>query len=118
MLSMCVMGLSSVVDFEMCIDQEVGFGDSGSGVLHGVKYLSPCGMHPVDSSIHFCTFEWQHGQLDPFGLAKRWPLCSRTVTDVKMGHLAEFLPLSPRGEGQYPPLPRILTLFVANSQLD
>ena len=51
---------------------------------------------------------------------------------MKDGHLApersqtsngascrqNFLPLSPRGEGQHPPLPRILTLIVANSHPD
>ena len=52
----------------MCVDPGVAFGDLGGGVLHSVKFVSPCGWHPVDSSVHFRTFGWQHGPCDACGL--------------------------------------------------
>ena len=52
----------------MCVDPGVAFGDLGGGVLHSVKCVSPCRWHPVDSSVHFRTFGWQHGPCDACGL--------------------------------------------------
>ena len=52
----------------MCVDPGVAFGESGGGVLHSVKFVSPCRWHPVDSSVHFWAFGWQHGPCDACGL--------------------------------------------------
>ena len=52
----------------MCVDPGVAFGESGGGVLHSVEFVSPCGWHSFDSSVHFWAFGWQHGPCDVCGL--------------------------------------------------
>ncbi len=53
----------------MCVDPGVEFGDQGGGVLHSVEFVSPCGLHPTGSPVHFRAFGWPHGPRETFGLA-------------------------------------------------
>ena len=53
----------------MSIRGLIEFGDLGGGVLHSVEFVSPCGLHPTGSPVHFRPFGWPHGQRDACGLA-------------------------------------------------
>ncbi len=63
------MGSPFVVQVGMCVDPGVAFGDLGGGVLHSVEFVSPCGLHPTGSPVHFRPFGWPHGPCEACGLA-------------------------------------------------
>ena len=53
----------------MSIRGLIEFGDLGGGVLHSVKFMSPCGWHPVEGTVHFEPFGRLQGPCAVCGLA-------------------------------------------------
>ncbi len=97
----------------------------------GSDHPSPCGNPPwprlfqlclfliIQSEPRVCICHLAPGPAAlPMGMKDGSLAPERSQTSNGASCRQNFLPLSPRGEGQHPPFPRILTLFVANSQLD